>query len=350
MANFAALNEKCGARNNITALSSFSTGMSALTMLLAVPVNLFVMISLYREHKKKKLTFLKLVLNLAAADFITGLIVCPSSVVVHLKEALMLPFSNEELFLLHFSLFFADGVALIALTTLSLDRLICMIYPIRYFKGVSKKYQYLFLVLPWPLGALFVLPYFKLLFIRQLAFYTGVNIVVAIISLFVTMIGTRYVLNSQSKKHHNWRHQSNDKNMGTNEQETSQHRNQAKITRAFQRLIVVFIIAYLPTAITMIYMNVCQKCDCVIVHVMRDLSMVSLLSSSVLRPIIFIRSLTILSKKFWILCNCCLRCPAGVGDRKVERSKTIEVFIIGSSSATTSTTLTANEQNMDSSI
>lgn len=209
MANFAALNEKCGARNNITALSSFSTGMSALIMLLAVPVNLFIMVSLYKEHKKKKLTFLKLVLNLAAADFMTGLIVCPSSVVVHLKEALLLPFTNEEIYLLHFSLFFADGVALIALTTLSLDRLICMVYPIRYFKGVSKKYQYLFLSLPWPLGALFVLPYFKLLFIRQLAFYTAVNIVVAIISLVVTIIGTRYVLDTQTIKKNNCKQNKN---------------------------------------------------------------------------------------------------------------------------------------------
>ena len=337
MANFAALNEKCGARNNITALSSFSTGMSALIMLLAVPVNLFIMVSLYKEHKKKKLTFLKLVLNLAAADFMTGLIVCPSSVVVHLKEALLLPFTNEEIYLLHFSLFFADGVALIALTTLSLDRLICMVYPIRYFKGVSKKYQYLFLALPWPLGALFVLPYFKLLFIRQLAFYTAVNIVVAIIGLVVTIIGTRYVLDNQTIKKNNCKQ---NKNMKSNEQESSS-RNQAKITKAFQRLIIVFIIAYLPTAVTMIYMNVCEKCDCIVVHVMRDLSMVSLLSSSVLRPVVFIRSLTILTKKFWILCKCCCCCLLGMSDRKVERSSTIEVFVIGSS-VTTATTTTSN--------
>lgn len=345
MDDFAALNEKCGARNNITALSSFSTGISALIMLLAVPINLFIMVSLYKEHKKKELTFLKLVLNLAAADFMTGLIVCPSSVVVHLKEALFLPFSSQEIFLLHFSLFFADGVALIALTTLSLDRLICMVYPIRYFKGINKKYKFLFLALPWPLGGLLVLPYFKLLFIRQLAFYTAVNIVVAIISLFVTMIGSRYVLDIQNSKKNNHiqRHRNNDNNMRSNVQETS-HRNQAKITKAFQRMILVFIIVYLPTAITMIYMNACQKCDCVVVHVMRDLSMVSLLSSSILRPIVFITSLTILTKRFWIFCKCCLCCLTRMSNRKVNRSSTIEVFIIGSS------TIATNIEKIDSSV
>lgn len=126
----------------------------------------------------------------------------------------------------------------------------------------------------------------------------------------------------------------------SNEQESSS-RNQAKITKAFQRLIIVFIIAYLPTAVTMIYMNVCEKCDCIVVHVMRDLSMVSLLSSSVLRPVVFIRSLTILTKKFWILCKCCCCCLLGMSDRKVERSSTIEVFVIGSS-VTTATTTTSN--------
>ena len=321
MDNLAALNEKCGTTNNMTALSSFSTGISSLIMLLAVPLNLFIIVFLYKESQKKKLTFFRLILNLAAADLITGLVVCPSSLNFHLKEALSHPISIGETFLLHISMFFADGVALIALTTLSLDRLFCMVFPIRYFKGTKKKYQIVFLILPWVLGALLVVPYFEFLFIKQLAFYTGVNIVISIISLFVTFIGTTYALKKRN-------------NIGKKQNKCEPpNRNQAKITRAFQRLIVVFIITYLPTAITMIYMNVCRDCNCVAVHVMRDVSFLLLLSSSVLRPLIFIWSMTILAKKFINLCKCCFCCSTQMSNEQHKSFNTIVVCAIGSTSS-----------------
>ena len=329
MDNLAALNEKCGTRNNMTALTSFSTGMSALIMLFAVPLNMFIMVSLYKEYRKKKLTFFRLILNLAAADLITGLIVCPCSVNTHLKESLLLPISVGEIYLIHISMFFADGVALIALTTLSLDRLFCIVFPIRYFQGIKKKYKILLLILPWPLGTVLVVPYFELLFIKQLAFYTGVNIAVSIISLLVTFIGTRYAL---KKRNNTGAPMQPNEQKAPNENQAKITR-EAKITRAFQRLIVVFIITYLPTAITMIYMNVCRDCNCVAVHVMRDISILSLLSSSALRPFIFIWSMTILTKKFTNLCKYCFCCSTQLSNEERKRSSTIAVFVIGSTNS-----------------
>ena len=70
-----------------------------------------------------------------------------------------------------------------------------------------------------------------------------------------------------------------------------QARNQQKATRAFLIMLCVFVATYLPTAVTMIYMNVCTTCNCLTVHIMRDLSIISILSSSVLRPLNFILTL-----------------------------------------------------------
>ena len=318
MDNLVTLEEKCGTRNNMTALTSFSTGVSFLTMIFAVPLNLFIMVTLITENKKRKLIFFKLFLNLAAADLTTGLVVCPSSVNTHLKETLFLTMKIWEVYLIHISLFFADAVALVALTFLSIDRLFCIVVPIKYFKGINKNYQTFIVMLPWPLGVLLVLPYFELQYIKQLAFYTGVNISVAIISLLATYIGTRYAFYKK-------------RIMVSNKQKgnISQERLQSRITKTFQRLIVVFIIVYLPTVVAMIYMNACQNCDCDIVHVMRDISLVSLLLSSVLRPIVFIWSLTFLSKKFVKLC--CLFTARGKTHR--ENRTTTEVFVIGSTSS-----------------
>ena len=99
MDTFVTLDEKCGTQNNMTALSSFSAGVSAITMIFAVPLNLFIMVTLITENKKRKLIFFKSFLSLAAADLMTGLVVCPNFINFHLKEALLLPLSIFEVFL-----------------------------------------------------------------------------------------------------------------------------------------------------------------------------------------------------------------------------------------------------------
>ena len=70
-------------------------------------------------------------------------------------------------------------------------------------------------------------------------------------------------------------------------------KTQKKATRTFFVLVCVFIIMYLPTGVTMLYMNTCRdSCDCFTVHVMRDISTLTILSSSLFRPLNFIFTLT----------------------------------------------------------
>ena len=76
-------------------------------------------------------------------------------------------------------------------------------------------------------------------------------------------------------------------NLHTNENKKNQH----KATRTFILMLCVFIATYLPTTFTMLYMNVCTECNCLVIHIMRDVSALSILSSSVLRPLNFILTL-----------------------------------------------------------
>ena len=70
-----------------------------------------------------------------------------------------------------------------------------------------------------------------------------------------------------------------------------QARSQKKATRTFILMLLVFVLTYLPTAVTMVYMNACTECNCVVVHVMRNVSILSILSSSIFRPLNFILTL-----------------------------------------------------------
>ena len=81
------------------------------------------------------------------------------------------------------------------------------------------------------------------------------------------------------------------RSVGENFVSKQQARIQKKATQTFLIMLCVFAVTYLPTAVTMIFMNVCTTCNCMTVHIMRDVSSISILSSSVFRPLSFILTL-----------------------------------------------------------
>ena len=78
---------------------------------------------------------------------------------------------------------------------------------------------------------------------------------------------------------------------------SQQYRNYAtevekRATKTFMIILIAYIISYLPTCCMMLYMNTCSSCDCLVLHVLRDLTYLSMASGCLLRPISFIFSLS----------------------------------------------------------
>ena len=309
-----AIDERCGTTHNYTALSIFSSSSSGALMLLTIPLNSIIIYTILKERNKKYSSlFYKLLLNIAVADLLTGLIADPSAVNALTKEAMRIKLKLVEVYIIHVSLFFTDAVALLTLSILSIDRIIALVYPTKHYKGVSKRAGLAIVLGVWPSAFLLVVPYFKINFIRQLLVFSTVNIVVTILSLiFTTITYKRNLKNISFEK----AKQFSDSNINMDEikecnnsigdlskkqqppnQKTNvkisnkQIRSQHKATRTFLLMLVVFVSTYLPTAITMIYMNVCTTCNCLTIHIMRDISILSILSSSVFRSLNFILTL-----------------------------------------------------------
>ena len=78
-----------------------------------------------------------------------------------------------------------------------------------------------------------------------------------------------------------------------------------RATTTFMIILVVYIISYLPTCIMMIYMNTCESCDCLVLHVLRDMTYLSMVSGCLLRPISFIFSLKPLRDGIKNILRCC---------------------------------------------
>ena len=372
------IDEQCGTTNNYTALSIFSASSTSILMILSIPLNALVVFVLIKDRKQKryKSLFYKLLLNIAIADLLTGLVADPNAVNTLVKEALRTKLALAEVYLIHLSLFFTDAVALCTLTLLSIDRIIAILSPVRHFQGMRPIVCYILVASTWIFGVCLVLPYFKIGFIRQLFIFSIINITVTVMSLIVTIIMYRIKLkpiaasvkveksqvidnrklkagasmenltlqgpyknkltfseicdaakndlikdtnldkpyrsasvvsDTNIKQVFNNDEKPNieqlsftkipksaiktSRSVGENFVSKQQVRIQKKATQTFLIMLCVFAVTYLPTAVTMIFMNVCTTCNCMAVHIMRDVSIISILSSSVLRPLNFILTL-----------------------------------------------------------
>lgn len=394
------LEEKCGQIHNDTTVSISSAVVASSLMLLTIPSNVLLIFVLVKERKTKyKTLFYKLLLNIAFADLLTGVVADPSAVSMLTKETLRRRIVKYEVIVFHVSLFYTDAVALLTLTLLSIDRIVAILCPIKHFKGVKKNTENVLVSSAWTGALILVLPYFKLNFIRQSLIFSTVNVAVAVLSLFITLVtyirklrpsqaavyrkkqcggGSRVIANrkvcatrsvdsnggcndvnrvveggagtksstthaitpsvriAKNKRNfeqHNIKKQQNSKKttfigieqpslatqvgpqtgfgasataapnksnkaggaknntLNKRRSHLRQLHNQHRATRTFVTMICVFLATYLPSVGTMIYMNFCTSCDCSVIHILRDVSSLCVLSSSMFRPLNFILTL-----------------------------------------------------------
>ena len=80
-----------------------------------------------------------------------------------------------------------------------------------------------------------------------------------------------------------------------------------RVNKTFIIMLLVYLSAYLPSATMTVYVNACDDCSCKLVHILRDLIFLAILSSAVWRPLNFILRLKTLRcevQKVLKSCNC----------------------------------------------
>ena len=182
--------EVCGTFHNITELSIFSvassTVLGAATAFINWPIFYCIAKAKFYSDPKYRVFFYKLLINIAFADLLKGIIGGASSVVYHTKEALH---NVEQVHIdapiIHLSLLVTDAAALVSITILSIDRIIALLFPIKYRTGLSTFTENLTVLSIWPLAMVIVVPYFKTNYIKELAIFAGVAITITVSSLII---------------------------------------------------------------------------------------------------------------------------------------------------------------------
>ena len=179
--------------NTIMPLSLFSASTAAIMSIVTIPTAGIIVLTIINNSKRRcKGLFYKLLLNIAIADLLTGIIVDVASMNFHIKEALRVRISDLDTYCLHVPLFVTDAVALVTTAILSADRIIALIKPFRYRQGLPPLPKHALTILPWPVAILIAVPYFYVGFIRQLALFALFAILLPVASLFSTLIIYKY--------------------------------------------------------------------------------------------------------------------------------------------------------------
>ena len=343
------INETCGTYHELSELSIF-TGFAAgiigiLIILVNSPILFSIMKAVRRREKKFQHFFYKLLICITLSDLLKGLLAAPATVSFCIRE-LQQDHSNLDLdgLVLHLTLLIPDAAALVTMTYLSFDRILPLYFPNKYVFGLRKKEQRGVLLCIWPIAIIITIPYFFINYIKELLIYGGIAITVALTSLILLIVsfhrksvqnvGAENGIETDRSRRSNSIETENHSNCSKSsikdasftklrsltivedpsvhedfqkrERSTSsatmystvnQTRDESsiekRITNTFMKMLLVFLATYLPIVFFILYMNISSvsNVNCVVRHVMRDLTVVFILASSFFRGLNFLLTL-----------------------------------------------------------
>ena len=306
---------KCGNVNVIPGISFFTAVASIILSICTTALNGLVLRSIYiLREKKLNIFFYKLLLNISVSDIMTGIFTDLYSAIFHVQEGLLV--TPIEIRVIHVTLYLLGSVPLATLVLLCIDRVVALLMPLSYRHGPAGRTAWLIVLSTWVISTVQIAAYFRLGFIPYLVIFAAINIAGASFALFLTS----YIFHKRMKREKLRKNnrcadgrltveisgspqgpRDAEPRVKKKERRTSPEKS---ATKAFQIMSVVNVATYLPTCFATAYMNACTDCNCMIVHSMRDIAIVSILSGSLFRAITLLSCLRPLRSSF------CSRKPA----------------------------------------
>lgn len=264
------------------ALSYFTTIMSMLFCVFALTGNGLVGILIAFDPIKALRTPANyFILNLALSDMIVACVTLPLSSYCHFKESLRVGLASHNN-ILHLAFFISITACCLSHIALSIDRYIAVRSPMAYRNSINMTRSYATSVLIWVISGLAPLLYFELGYITYLMVFANGALLLTMLVLMAVCVGVHRAL------------QSHEKELVENEKKSQTERRvsvflelrQKKVTRVLLVVIILFVICTAPAVVFIYILNFCENCPCLAIHVMRDLQLLFVLSTSAINPFI----------------------------------------------------------------
>ena len=300
------LDVKCTEATNIP-ISYTCAVISVILVVFTVPSNFTIILSIMRKGRLLQRNFYFIICNIAIADLVCAILTGPISINLHMKQTNpKYHFPEADKHVLHLSFFITNGVSVLSMAALSIDRLGVLLYPFFYYEKVTRFRTMVILLLTWVVSLGMGLSYLCFGYIRYLTIFSVMTVMLTMLVMIATMVLFKYRL-MQSIRTHQFRPQpASSSSSATNADPPNmtregQHRSlnhftqvDQKITKTFLWMLLLFLVNYLPAMIAATYINICTDCPCSVVHLMRDVVFLSILTSGLFRAVLFISRLEVL--------------------------------------------------------
>ena len=293
-----------------TTLSFTSASMYSALILINVPGNILIILALvFDPYKNLRTPFNWLVVNLATADLIVGIIAQPITVSSLIKEGLRKHGIPGEWVTSHMSYFISCTASILSLISLAVERYLAVRKPNTYRTKVTNKRIVLTILTIWLISLSLPCIYFFVGFTTYAFMFANTSIIFAVLIILLTyalmrrqlnkiacrndrnfnassipttatVIGNRHSINVTSQTAQSTPAElSNMKrfsNMSTyaipsNAVLTRRQLLEAKVTEMFMIVLVALLCCYGPSTIMMYLVNFCEGCSCRTLHWFRDI-------------------------------------------------------------------------------
>ena len=284
----------CTSLSPLHNVSTFDAIVSAMTTIFSVPFNFLIVASIVKYPHMLYRSFYLIIANVALADLFAALFICPMSVSFHAKEAMNSTISRVEIQLLHSGFFITNGVSVLSMTLLSIDRLGILLDPFAYYAKLTRMRTIVLIVVTWLLSGALVSLYFGLGYIRFLFMFSTTTLLISMICMIATTILFKYRLR-QIEKAQTMRKPSCstpqivDQRMNKRQETLNNFTQMDKaITSMFIKMLLLFLVNYVPAVGATLYMNFFyNRSPCTFVHITRDFIFLSILTSGLWRAVNF---------------------------------------------------------------
>ena len=305
--------DNCNKTYDLTTISAISTATSGVICISTIILNVVILLALLNNKKLlQQQMFYRLLFNICVADLLSGFNTDVVSISFYLKQSFKLQISNVETTLIEIDLFLLNNVSILTMTLFSFDRIIALIKPFVYRNGIHMWKSILLLVFIWVVSILITIPVCTIGYVKYLGVFSFTTVASTTFSMVTVVIiysrkfrvfpTPRYSVNrlvaavqvNNTTAMQIGKFATITRKIGKNA--VAKKRKEKEVNKSFIYMLLVFLFTYLPACGISIYLNTHQSCNYSIKYVLRDITYLSILSSSVWRPLIFILRLSRIRK------------------------------------------------------
>ncbi|XP_028410716.1 histamine H2 receptor-like [Dendronephthya gigantea] len=261
-----------------------TASISTVFMLTNIPGNILIFLAVVLDPNKNLRTpFNWLIINLAAADFVVGIITEPLLVYYHIKEGLDSQ-GSKEMIVIHMAYFISCTASILSLTSLAVERYLAVRKPSTYRNKVTNRRILTTMVTIWLISLSLPSIYFHVGFTAYAFIFANTSIFVTVIMICLTYVLMKRKLRCRDSTEENYQMSPNEdqSSVSVNYIVTKKQLLEAKITEMFLIVLIALLCCYGPSTVMIYLVNFCEDCSCTTLHWFRDIHILfALVNSSV---------------------------------------------------------------------